>query len=157
MSCWKLEWENFLHQKAERARCGNLESRRFNFPLGWVVLLNGANHPLYVLFILVPHHTSLHWVIFLLLVSSLTWKICDASLDKKKAPSPISWDAGTAEKCQVLLIHTATDASAHLHGIWGIRSKGTQLRQSSMVTHLADWPFLAARGFYALREHGNYR
>lgn len=85
------------------------------------------------------------------------WKICDMRVDKIKAPSPVIWEAGTAEKCQVLLIHTPTDASVHLHAIRGIRSKATQLRQSNMVTHLANWPFLAVRGFYALREHGNYR
>jgi len=123
------------------------------------VFLNRANHPLSALFILVPHHTSLPWVIFLLLITWVLWrgKSVIWGWIKWSAPSPIIWDPGTAEKCQVLLIHTPTDASVHLHAIRGIRSKGTQQRQSNIVTHLANWPFLAVRGFYALREQGNYR
>ena len=83
-------------------------------------------------------------------------KICDARVAKMKIPSPITWDDGTAKVASAVNTYADTDASVHLHAIRVMRSKRTQLRQSNMVTLLANWSFLAVRGFYALLEQGNY-
>jgi hypothetical protein len=158
MSCWKHEWEVFLPQKAERARRERLENRRYSYPLRKAVFLNGETHPLSVLFFPVSHHTSLPWVIILLFITWVFWG------GKSVIWGWIKWtlQALLFEMLELLnfpmlLIHTPTDTSVHLHAIRCICSKGAQMRQSNMVTHLTNWPLLAVQGIYALREHGSYR